>query len=356
MRGTMPGLRIALLGAALSCVGTPAVSQTAPPEDLPRIGGPLVPWVTSRPHAAPNSLPDFASSDERLAEFRSFVDALARRDWPRVRLHANALAYQVAAVQEAGAWFVVASEGTAAGRDPTVVISLDPRRDVVLESPHVPFEAGTAEQAVVLLRELGGRAAVLAGPHRCASRSFTACSGSTAVCGTTEGYRDSDAGHNTRTLFHVAHLALSELWPGATVISLHGMKEDAEGVKTSAIVSSGIRADDPGGQLPATRFRLSLDRLLAGPGAIVSCNFPPDLAFGYRRLCGFTNVQGRHVNGGQNACLDSVDRGTGRFIHVEQDWSILRPYAEDWDRISQHPINHAFVQALSDLLPPVFPP
>ena len=88
----------------------------------------------------------------------------------------------------------------------------------------------------------------------------------------------------------------------------------------------------------------------------MSCNFPPDSVFGYRRLCGFTNVQGRHVNGGQNACLDSVDRGTGRFIHVELDWSILRPYAEDWGRIDQHPINDAFVQALSDLLPPVSPP
>jgi hypothetical protein len=349
-------LRIALLWAALLYVAAPAVSQTAPPEDMPRIGGSLIPWVTSRPHASPNSLPDFESADERLAEFRSFVEALARRDWVQANLHANALVYQVVAVQEAGVWFVVASEGTAAGRDPTVVINLNPRQDVVLESPHVPFETGTAEQAVVLLRDLGGRAAILAGAHRCASRSFTACSGSTAVCGTREGYRDSDAGHNTKTLFHAAHLALSELWPGSIVVSLHGMKEDAEGMKTSAIVSSGIRADDPDGQLPATRFRIFLGQFLKEPGTIVSCNFPSDLAFSYRKLCGFTNVQGRHVNGGQNACLDSVDRGTGRFIHLEQDWGILRPYAEEWFRINQNPTNNAFVQALSDLLLPASSP
>ena len=144
-------LRIALLWAALLSVAAPAVSQTAPPEDMPRIAGPLVPWVTSRPHAPTDSLPDFGSADERLAGFRSLVEALARRDWPQARLHANALVYQVVAVQEAGVWFVVASDGTAAGRDPTVVINLSPKRDVVLESPHVPFEAGTAEQAVVLL-------------------------------------------------------------------------------------------------------------------------------------------------------------------------------------------------------------
>ena len=67
----------------------------------------------------------------------------------------------------------------------------------------MPFEVGTAEEAIVLLDALDGIAALIPGAHRCASKSFDACDGKTPVCNDRredEPYRDSDVSHNTQTL------------------------------------------------------------------------------------------------------------------------------------------------------------
>jgi hypothetical protein len=92
-------------------------------------------------------------------------------------------------IHEAGTWLIVASDDSGSGRDPTIVINTSPTRDIILEAPHVPFDVGTGEEAVLLLRDLNGDAALISGAHRCASKSFTACDGKTTVCGTSEGYR-----------------------------------------------------------------------------------------------------------------------------------------------------------------------
>ena len=205
----------------------------------------------------------------------------------------------------------------------------------------------------MLLRELGGRAAIISGAHRCASRKFTACDGRTAVCGTLEAYRDSDPGHNTDALFHLAHMTLAERWKNAVVFSLHGMKEDNDGVRTSLIISNGIRAPDRDQATFATRLRQGLDSQMTPPGTVVSCNWPADEAYNYRKLCGYTNVQGRQINGDPNACKESVDQGTGRFIHMEQDWSLLKPYAQNWSQIERHQIGSSLIKALENILPPI---
>ena len=109
--------------------------------------------------------------------------------------------YLLVMIREGGRTFVVASDDSQTGRDPTVIMNLIPRRDFIVGAPHVPFEPGTGEQAAIFLGDLAGRAAIIAGAYRCASRSFTACDGTTDVCGgTAERFRDSDAGHNVTTL------------------------------------------------------------------------------------------------------------------------------------------------------------
>ena len=67
-------------------------------------------------------------------------------------------------------------------------------------------------------------------------------------------------------VFHAAHLALAGLWRSSVVVSLHGMKEDTDGVRTAMIVSSGIRAEDPEARLPASRFRVLAQRALPARG------------------------------------------------------------------------------------------
>jgi len=347
-------LPIVLLAVALwTALVAPAAPQANAPGGIERVDVPLEVWLASRKHASPDSLPDFAVPEARLAAFREFADALAAADWTKARQLAGPLHYRLGAIQEHGDWFVVASDDSGQGRDATLVINVSPRSDLVLEAPHEPFERGTAEQAALLLRELGGRAAIVSGAHRCASRSFTRCDGRTAVCGTLEDYRDSDPAHNTGTLFHAAHLAFAERWSGAIFVSLHGMRESTNSAHTSLIVSNGARDADPDAQTIATRLRLALEGPMGEPGRVVSCNLPADDVYRYRRLCGYTNVQGRQVNGDADACRGSVDSGTGRFIHLEQDGSVLRPYSRLRAGSDPHPQSKAFIEALAPLLPPV---
>jgi hypothetical protein len=335
-------------------LGDCANAQARKPTGIDVVEVPLVAWATSRDHALPDTLADFAETGQRLDQFRAFAEALATMDWRKAGELAAAVAYQLVAINEADAWFVVASDDSRTGRGPILVVGTRVQRDVLLEAPHVPFEPGTAEQAVTLLRDLRGRAALLSGAHRCASRSYTNCDGKTAVSGSLAAYRDSDAGHSTNSFFNVAHTVFADRWSSAIVVSLHGMKEDP-GVTTQMIVSNGVRGEDKA-VTPATQLRLALGRSLATPGTVVDCNYAPDEAFHYRKLCGFTNVQGRHVNGAWDACGRSVDHGTGRFVHVEQTWSILRAYAQNWHKLYAFDRAKAILDAFSEVMPSIVQP
>jgi hypothetical protein len=105
------------------------------------------------------------------------------RNWAQAVVQARSIAYLLVTIREGGSAFIIASDDSHTGRDPTVIINLNPRRDFIVGAPHMPFEPGTGEQAAIFPRDLGGRAAIISGAHRCASRSFTACDGETEVCG-----------------------------------------------------------------------------------------------------------------------------------------------------------------------------
>jgi hypothetical protein len=290
-------------------------------------------------------------AEERTKEFREFVASLVVPDWTKAKELAKSLRYQLVTIEDGGTWFVVASDDSGSGRDPTIVINTAPSRDIILEAPHVPFEVGTVEEAIIFLRDLGGVAALISGAHRCASKTITACDGKTPVCtDAPERYRDSDAGHNTKTLFHTAHLVLADHWKNAIVVSLHGMKKDDDGVRTSLIISDGIKRPDTQGAHPATKLRLALEDT-AAPGKVVSCNLPADGQYNHRPLCGYTNIQGRNVNGDADEYHESVDQGTGRFIHMEQDWIVLKPFAQNWSKIGDDPFAKSLVDAFKSAVP-----
>lgn len=343
------GFGLALLAALTGAAA--AQAGPSPPAAMPRAQGPLAAWIASRPHLGPNTLQTFLTPPQRVAAFGRFVEALASGDWSSARVMTRSLGYTVAAIEENGTWYVAAYDGS--DRDATVVVNLAPSRDVVFEAPHVPFEAGTAEEAMLLLRSVGGRTALVSGAHRCASMTFAGCSGTTGVCDRTEPYRDSDVGHYIGTFFQAAHQALATRWPRSVSVSLHGMRDDTDGARTSLIVSSGAHGADPAMTLPATRLRGWLGRLQLAAGTVVSCNLPSDAQYGYRRLCGFTNVQGRLANGSADICSASAETATGRFVHLEQDWSVLQPYAEDWRNIGRYPLAVALSRGFIAATPPV---
>jgi hypothetical protein len=341
----------AILATLAGISGAGAQGQISP--SIPVIDMPLIEWVASRPHARPETLASFETDAARMAQFGTMLEALIDRDWTQATASAKSLSYALGRIREAGDTFVVAADDSGTGRDPTIIIHGRPRRDFLVEAPHVPFERGTAEQAAALLLTLKGRAAIISGAHRCASRSFTACDGMTEVCGASQRFRDSDAGHNVAGLFHAAHVVFAQRWPRSIAISLHGMKEDTEGVPTSLIISNGIDADDTRRQTAATRLRFALGRSITRPGAVVSCNVAADEEHDFPKLCGFTNVQGRQINGDADACRINVGRGTGRFIHLEQDGSLREPYTQGWAQIDGSEVHRALVGAFRLVLPRV---
>jgi hypothetical protein len=135
----------------------------------------------------------------------------------------------------------------------------------------------------------------------------------------------------------------------AIVVSLHGMQDDNDGVRTSVVISDVSNPRDTDPSFAATKLRLAMDK--APPGVVVSCNLPADDQYGARPLCGSTNVQGRIVNGDSDACHDSVKQATGRFIHMGQDWRVLKPYAQNWSDIDQQPFANSLLEAFRNVVP-----
>ncbi len=329
--------------------------STAGAQELESVSGTLIEWVEKQDRAKPETLNGFAADPARRNSFQRLIEAMIAADWHTVLSQAKTLKYRVVTIRNGETQFHAAADASGAGRDPIVIVNPDAESDLIASAPHAPNERGTAQQAALLVGERGARAAVIAGADRCAARTYVACGGKTSVCGKMEGHRASDVSYNPDSLFHLAHTVLLSAWPNAAVISLHGMKIDRNGVRTVAVLSSGIRRPDPARAMLATKLRVALGALtikpLRDPKAVVSCELPEDGAAAFVALCGYANVQGRMVNGGRNICHNDVTSGTGRFIHVEQDGALLRPFAENWKAVDDDPIINGFLDAVISVAP-----
>lgn len=229
---------------------------------------------------------------------------------------------------------------------PVVVIARTPTRDAVIEAPHPIKDRATAIQAVHLMINLGAKATIISGNNRCAARTRSACSGRTRVCGGgRRAYPSSDPAHNTDSLFHQTHRILNSRWPDTVVVQLHGYNQrDSE---TLFILSDGTpeKRQPDNGITGRVRDRL---RISLGASAIaVSCQDPGDRRFDYRNLCARTNVQGRQLNGSPDACRTGAPVSSGRFLHIEQQFPVRRPFLENPASAGKAPEYAALLRALS---------
>lgn len=135
--------------------------------------------------------------------------------------------------------------------------------------------------------------------------------------------------HALGSVFMGVHRFFAETFPADVVLSLHGMGQ------------GGISISD------GTTFPTSEEALVARlAGAlrvvfpdehITTCNEYPGANVD-QRLCGTTNVQGRHMNGiVLDACIATATRSAGRFLHVEQSLAVRK----SWERVAD-----AFEQVL----------
>lgn len=188
--------------------------------------------------------------------------------------------------------------------------------DVILETPHAFFDRGTLAEGVLAFEQVGARALLSTGTHRCASNLDSGCSGSTRVCNlfNNEDFRISDMAHTEESFFHGAHEVLSAHFAETPVISLHAFLE------AGVSISDGTQGDTDPNSLVAQLTQAMAEQL--PQQQVTSCN---DYGTDRHdpRICGTTNTQGRHLNGSPNACRERPDEASGRFIHLEQNFGLL---------------------------------
>ncbi|MEW6336106.1 MAG: hypothetical protein AB1625_01780 [Acidobacteriota bacterium] len=180
-------------------------------------------------------------------------------------------------------------------------------RELHLQVPHPYFDFGTELQGATLMRASGARSLLMAGAHRQASMTASACQ---------PEYCRSDAAHDTALPFHAITEAIlahhERRGQDFAVLQLHSFGPDGcPGVDVH--VSDGTAQPPPAGA-PARRVRDALAARKPGWTITVSGDEPPC------HLHGAGNVQGRLLNGvpAAQVCTRRATRAGGRFLHAEQ--------------------------------------
>lgn len=219
-------------------------------------------------------------------------------------------------------WFLVGEDGMGTGQA-YFIINPEPKRDLIVEAPHVyatntMLEGRTDTEGVHILRQTLGRALLINGADRCQGLDG-GCGGtlsSNTVCPHSDAgdpYRQSDVGHNTDNVFHVLHKAFNDVSRRTRFVQLHG-NGDTRLPSGGLSVSDGRSTANPASL--ATRFVAKIQGLTTGALAASAVN---DCATEANILCGYCNVQGRYTNDDTALCNGAtMTQGGTRFLHLEQ--------------------------------------
>lgn len=196
---------------------------------------------------------------------------------------------------------------------------------ITVQAPHPLFDTNTGLQAVYCFSRTRLGALMIAGTHRCNSNVSSSCDGTTSACGSSEPYRESDLSHTEQSFFQAMTEVLSEFHPTSVFVQLHGFaKQETD---PYVIISNGSRTTPVIDYSQKLRDELDL--------------IDPELTFrlahinqSWTRLIGFTNTQGRYLNGSIDPCAEEASMGSGRFIHVEQEKEKLRETSEGWEKMA----------------------
>lgn len=205
-------------------------------------------------------------------------------------------------------------------------------RELVIQAPHPRKDFNTARQGIHVFRESESMFFMMAGTHRCNHSDPSGCSGSTRVCGELipVDYRISDLAHRTTTLFQRTTEKLFFAFGGSYFLSLHGFTMGNG--DPYVILSNGTRQTPNPDYISTLANQLDLiDPVLTFEIAHINLNWD--------RLIGFTNTQGRLINGSNNHCSSNATTTDGRFLHIEQEKTRLRNDQSGWDKMADAVIN-----------------
>ena len=247
------------------------------------------------------------------------------------RSNANTVNYKITEFTDTSispnqVFYVLEEKSTQSNYWGTYVFSKTPtRNNLIIQSPHSKFDTNTGNQAIYCFKNTIAKAVFINGTHRCNSDSFSSCSGTTSVCGSSDAYRISDLAHTINSIFQKTTENLLTAISNSVFVQLHGFGKQA--TDPYVIMSNGTR------ETPSTDYaRLIKDALLEEDNTLTF-----ELAHintTWTRLIGFTNTQGRLINNSSDHCNTSATTTSGRFIHIEQEKSKLRDDENDWIKMS----------------------
>ena len=266
-----------------------------------------------------------------LTTWESVINAILNNDIVTARTHATTINYQIVEYTNTSlsmnrVFYVLEEKATQTNYWGTFVFSKNPdRNNLILQAPHSAYDFNTGKQAIYCFNRLNNKALFLNGTHRCNNSNASTCAGTTTVCsGSSAAFKVSDMAHNTDTMFQKTTEILFNNIANSVFIQLHGFTKKS--TDPYVILSNGTD------KTPTTDYASQIKTELLSVDN--SLTFKLAHIDSWTRLVGFTNTQGRFINGSANPCNTSATTTSGRFIHIEQEKSKLRQDATGWEKMN----------------------
>lgn len=279
-----------------------------------------------------------------LTTWENIINAILTDDISTARTQAATVNYQIVTYTNTSlslnrTFYVLEEKNSQTNYWGTYVFSKNPdRNNLVLQAPHSDHDFNTGKQAVYAFNRLNNIALFLNGTQRCNNTTASSCDGTTTVCsGSSAAFRVSDQAHNGNNMFQKTTEVLFNQISNSVFIQLHGFSKKS--TDPYVIISNGTD------KVPATDYGTMIkNQLFAADNSLTFKLAHIDTD--WDRLRGFTNTQGRLINGSVNPCETSASATSGRFIHLEQEKTKLRQDAAGWEKMNVA-LSNVFSKTLS---------
>jgi hypothetical protein len=279
----------------------------------------------------------------QLNTWNTVINFILIEDLINARSNANGLNYQIneftdISISPNQIFYVLEEKNPQSNYWGTFIFSQTPlRNNLIIQAPHSKFDTNTGKEAIYCFKNTLDKAVFINGTHQCNSSSFSPCSGTTSVCGSSNSYKISDLAHTTTSMFQKTTENLYANISNSVFIQLHGFGKQP--TDPYVIMSNGTR------ETPSSDYAVMIkDALLTEDSSLTF-----ELAHintSWTRLIGFTNTQGRLINNSSNFCNTSAITTSGRFVHIEQEKLKLRDNELGWEKMS-NALVHVFASTLS---------
>lgn len=282
---------------------------------------------------APGSTGDnyIVPNTSELNKWNAIIDFIMVENLIEARSNADELNYQVTEFTDTSitpnqVFYILEEKNTQINYWGTYVFSKTPtRNNLIIQAPHIKYDTNTGKQAIYCFKNNVARAVFINGTHRCNSDSYSSCSGTTSACGSSDNYKMSDLAHTTTSMFQKTTENMFKSISNSVFVQLHGFGKRVS--DPYVIMSNGTR------ETPAKDYAVLIkEALLVEDNTLTFKLAHKDL--NWTRLIGFTNTQGRLINGSPDYCNTSATSTSGRFIHIEQEKYKLRNDETGWNKMS----------------------